>query len=215
MTLDVAAMRRSYELAGLSEADLAPTWLAQLQQWMHDAVEAGLPEPNAMVVATADADAHPSARFVLLKGLDERGLSFYTNLESRKGQEIAANPHAALVFPWFPLQRQVLVRGAVERVSDAEADAYFAQRPWGSRLGALASPQSQVVASREELDARWDAMAAKHPEGGDVPRPPHWGGLRVLPETVEFWQGRGNRMHDRLRYRREDGGAWVVERLAP
>jgi pyridoxamine 5'-phosphate oxidase len=214
MTVDVAAMRHSYEQAGLSEEDLAPTWLEQLGRWLQDAIAAELPEPNAMVVATADARGVPSARFVLLKGMDDRGLAFFTNLHSRKGSELAANPHASLVFPWFPLQRQVLVCGPVEPVADEEADTYFAARPWGSRLGALASPQSQVVGSRAELDARWDAAAAQYPEGGPVPRPEHWGGLRVVPDTVEFWQGRRNRMHDRLRFRR-DGAAWVVERLAP
>lgn len=214
MSPDVAAMRHSYEEAGLLETDAAATWLEQFRRWLKDAVDAGLPEPNAMVVATADTSGAPSARFVLLKGLDERGLAFYTNLESRKGRELAANPQASLVFPWFPLQRQVLVGGRVERVSDEEADAYFAQRPWGSRIGAVASPQSQVVASRAELDERWDAVAAQYPDGADVPRPAHWGGLRVVPETVEFWQGRRDRMHDRLCYRHAVGG-WVLERLAP
>lgn len=215
MAPDVAAMRATYEQTGLSEADLAPTWLGQFRAWMRDAVDAELREANAMVVATADVTAAPSARFVLLKGFDERGLVFYTNLESRKAREIAANPQVALVFPWYALQRQVTVRGAVERVSEEEADAYWATRPWGSRIGAVASPQSTVVDSRAQLDARWDALATQYPEGSDVPRPAHWGGLRVVPESVEFWQGRVNRMHDRLRYRRDDGGAWVVERLAP
>jgi pyridoxamine 5'-phosphate oxidase len=215
MAPDVAAMRASYEQTGLSEADLAPTWLEQFRSWMRDAVSAELREANAMVVATADTSAAPSARFVLLKGLDERGFVFYTNLDSRKGRELAANPQSGLVFPWYALQRQVTVRGRVERASEDEADAYWATRPWGSRIGAAASPQSTVVGSREELDARWDELAAQYPEGTDVPRPPHWGGLRVMPESVEFWQGRRNRMHDRLRYRRDDGGAWVVERLAP
>jgi len=215
MAPDVAAMRHSYEEAGLGESDLAPTWLEQFRAWMRDALTAELREANAMVVATADGSAAPSARFVLLKGLDERGFVFYTNLDSRKGRELAANPQAALVFPWYALQRQVTVRGGVERVSEEETDAYWVTRPWGSRIGAAASPQSIVVESREDLDARWDALAAQYPEGTDVPRPQHWGGLRVMPESVEFWQGRYNRMHDRLRYRRSDDGAWVVERLAP
>ncbi len=182
---------------------------------MRDAVAAELREANAMVVVSADATAAPSARFVLLKGLDERGFVFYTNRESRKARELASNPQGALVFPWYALQRQVTVRGAVERVSDEETDAYWVTRPWGSRIGAAASPQSAVVESRAELDARWDALAAQYPEGSDVPRPPHWGGLRVMPGSIEFWQGRRNRMHDRLRYRRSDDGAWIVERLAP
>ncbi len=212
--VDISAMRHSYEQAGLAEEDLAGTWLEQFERWFDDAVAAGLPEPNAMLVATASADGAPSSRFVLLKGLDERGLAFYTNRSSFKGSQLAANPRASITFPWFPLQRQVHVRGTVELVPDDEADAYFASRPWGSRLGALASPQSEVVASRAELDARWDAFAAQYPEGGEVPRPEHWGGYRVVPEIVEFWQGRRNRMHDRLRFRR-DGDTWVVERLAP
>jgi pyridoxamine 5'-phosphate oxidase len=211
---DVAAMRESYELAGLLEPDLAPTWLEQFERWLADAVTAQLPEPNAMVVATAGAAGVPSARLVLLKGLDERGLTFYTNLQSRKGRELAENPSASLLFPWHALQRQVGVVGRTELVSDEENDAYFTQRPWGSRIGAIASPQSQVIPSREDLEQRWAAFAAQHPESSDVPRPPHWGGVRVIPETVEFWQGRRDRMHDRLRFRR-DGDGWVRERLAP
>jgi len=213
--MDVAAMRASYEEAGLGEDDLAPTWLEQFRAWLGDAVAAELREANAMVVATADTSAAPSARFVLLKGLDERGLAFYTNLNSRKARELAANPQASLVFPWYALQRQVIVCGGIERVADDEADAYFSGRPWGSQIGAAASPQSEVVPDRAVLDAAWDTLAARYPEGSDVPRPEHWGGLRVVPQTVEFWQGRHNRMHDRLRYRRAIDGAWVVERLAP
>jgi pyridoxamine 5'-phosphate oxidase len=214
MSLDIAAIRESYEQAGLSEADLAPTWLQQFQVWLDAALAAELREPTAMLLATADLTAAPSARTVLLKGLDERGFAFFTNLQSRKGRQATSNPQAALVFPWFALQRQVCVRGLVERVSDAEADAYFASRPWGSRLAAAASPQSQRVASRAELDARWAALAVQYPEGSELPRPASWGGLRVVPESVEFWQGRRNRLHDRLQYRRSDE-TWVVERLAP
>jgi pyridoxamine 5'-phosphate oxidase len=209
----LAAMRRSYELGGLSEGDLAATWLEQLRRWLDDAVGAQIVEPNAMVLSTADAAGRPSARTVLLKGLDERGLTFFTNLRSRKGRELAANAHAAAVFPWIALQRQVAVTGAVEPVDPAESDAYFASRPRGSRLGAAASPQSQVVGSRAELEAARDALDARHP-GEDVPRPEHWGGLRLVPDGVEFWQGRPDRLHDRLRFRRE-GSGWVVERLAP
>jgi pyridoxamine 5'-phosphate oxidase len=209
----LAAMRRSYAAAGLDEADLAPTWLEQFQRWFADAVAAPLIEPNAMVVATATPDARPSARTVLLKAVDERGFVFYTNLESRKGREALANPRAAIVFPWHEMGRQVIVDGGVEEVSGAESDAYFATRPRDARLAAVASPQSQVIASREELDAAHAELAARYPDE-DVPRPEHWGGLRVVPETVEFWQGRQHRLHDRLRYRR-DGGPWAVERLAP
>jgi pyridoxamine 5'-phosphate oxidase len=208
----LAAMRRSYAAAGLDEADLAPTWLAQFERWLADAEAAPLIEPNAMVVATADAEARPSARTVLLKGVDERGFVFYTNLESRKGRDVRANPWAAIVFPWHEIGRQVNVSGPVERVSGAESDAYFATRPRDARLGALASPQSRVIASRRELERAHAELAERYPE--EIPRPEHWGGLRVVPDAVEFWQGREHRLHDRLRFRRE-GEAWVVERLAP
>lgn len=207
-------MRRSYESAGLAEADLAPDWAGQLDRWMADAVAADLVEPNWMVLATADPSGRPSARCVLLKGYDDRGLVLFTNYSSRKGREAAANPYASLVIPWVPLQRQVVVAGSVQRTSEAESDDYFAVRPRGSRLGAVASPQSQVVASRAVLDEALARAAERYPEGTAVPRPAHWGGLRVLPETVEFWQGRRDRLHDRLRYRRTPDG-WVVERLAP
>jgi len=210
----LAAMREAYEHAGLDETDLAADWLTQFRQWLDDAITAGLSEPNAMIVATASRGAVPSARTVLLKGLNERGFVFFTHYTSRKGRQALANPVASLVFPWHPIQRQVLVTGAVERVTDAESDAYFASRPYGSQLGAAASPQSTVIGSRAELEAARDALAARYPEGTPVPRPPNWGGLRVVPETVEFWQGRPDRLHDRLRYRR-DGDTWVVERLAP
>jgi pyridoxamine 5'-phosphate oxidase len=210
----VRDMRRSYERAGLDETDLAPDWVTQLRRWMDDAVDADLVEPNWIVLATADARGRPSARCVLLKGYDERGLVLYTNYSSRKGQEAEANPFASIVVPWVPLQRQVVVIGSIERASEAEADDYWAARPHGSRLGATASPQSTVVTSRAELDQRWAELAEQYPEGTPVPRPAHWGGLRVVPESVEFWQGRRNRLHDRLRFRLGADG-WVVERLAP
>ncbi len=207
-------MRRSYETAGLDTADLAADWPAQLDRWIDDAIAAELVEPNWMVLATADGSGRPSARCVLLKGYDSRGLVLFTNYESRKGRDVAANPYASLVIPWVPLQRQVVVVGAVERTSDAESDAYFAVRPLGSQLGAVVSPQSRVIGSREELAAAWAELAERFPDGTPVPRPAHWGGLRVVPETVEFWQGRRDRLHDRLRYRRV-GADWTVERLAP
>jgi pyridoxamine 5'-phosphate oxidase len=168
-----------------------------------------------VVLATADEQCRPSARTVLLKGVDEHGFVVYTNLGSRKGRDALANPNAALVFDWIELQRQVVVTGSVERVPDEEADAYFASRPRGSQIGAHASAQSSVIASRDELEEACAAAAARHPESEPVPRPPHWGGLRIAPDSVEFWHGRPNRLHDRLRYRREPSGVWVIERLAP
>jgi pyridoxamine 5'-phosphate oxidase len=208
-------MRRRDWPGGLDESDLAPTWLEQLKAWLEDAVPEGGPEPNAMVLATADADGTPAARTVLLKGLDERGLAFYTNLRSRKGRELDENPRASAVLLWLSLRRQVRVDGSVEEVGAEEADAYFASRPRGSRLAALASPQSEVIDSREILDRRYAEMERRHPEGSLVPRPHWWGGRRLVPSCVEFWQGGENRLHDRLRYRRMGAGRWVVERLAP
>ena len=211
----LAQMRRAYRGASLSEGDLAAEWLTQFRRWLDEAARAGLPEPNAMVLATAGADGAPSARTVLLKEADERGLAFFTNLGSRKGRELGENPCAALVFPWHPMQRQVVIDGQVEPVAAEDADAYFASRPRGSRLGALASPQSQPINGREEVERRYAELDAAHP--GDVPRPEGWGGLRVVPDCVEFWQGRADRLHDRLRFRRRVPGAqgWFVERLAP
>ena len=210
-----AVMRRDYtERGALLETDLAADWFTQFADWFADANAYGLPEPNAMIVATAAPDARPSARTVLLKGYDVRGFVFYTNYTSRKGTEALANPAASVVFPWFAMQRQVIVAGAVEKVSRAETEEYFASRPRGSRLGAWASPQSQVVPDRAAVDAGLAAAVQRFGPDGPVPPPPHWGGLRVVPETVEFWQGRSNRLHDRLRYRRT-GSDWVVERLAP
>jgi pyridoxamine 5'-phosphate oxidase len=211
----VAGMRRSYGARSLDEADLAPTWLEQLTAWLEHAVQAGVPEPNAMVLATAGATGAPGARTVLLKALDERGLAFYTNLRSRKGREIEANPRAAVTFVWLTLERQVVVDGALEPVTADEADAYYASRPHGAKLAALASRQSEVITSRSALEQRYAELAERHPEGSSVARPEWWGGQRLVPASVEFWQGRENRLHDRLRYRRTDTGAWVVERLAP
>ena len=210
-----ASMRRDYtERAALLENDLAGSWTSQFAAWFADAAAYELPEPNAMIVATAGAGGRPSARTVLLKEFDERGLTFFTNYESRKGSELAANPYASLVFPWFPMQRQVIVAGAVERVSRAETEEYFASRPRGSQLGAWASPQSRVLADRAAVEAGLAAAVERFGDG-PVPAPPHWGGLRVRPETVEFWQGRSNRLHDRLRFRRTANESWILERLAP
>ena len=209
----LASMRRAYEAEGLDEADLAPTWLEQFERWFAEAEDAALIEPNATVLATATPDGRPSARTVLLKGLDDRGFVIYTNLGSRKGRELAANPRATLLFPWIQVRRQVTAEGEVSVVDDAEADAYWATRPPGSRIGAIASPQSQVVESRAVLEDAARQLAAR--TGADGPqRPVGWSGLRLSPHTVEFWQGRPDRLHDRLRFRRA-GDAWVVERLAP
>jgi pyridoxamine 5'-phosphate oxidase len=208
----MADLRRAYAEHGLDETELAPTWLGQFHRWFGEAETAGLVEPNAMVFATAHPSARPSVRTVLCKGVDERGFLLFTNYGSRKGTEALANPQASLLFPWHPLERQVIVSGEVEQVDPAEADAYWASRPYGSRLGGLASAQSQVVPSRAVLEQERERLAREFPE--NPPRPADWGGFRVRPETVEFWQGRADRLHDRLRFRR-DGAAWVVERLAP
>ena len=209
----LADLRRDYTLAGLSEADAGDDPFALFHAWFAAAVSAGLPDPNAFTLATATPDGRPSARVVLLKHLDDRGFTFFTNYQSRKAGELAANPHAAMVFLWDGLERQVRVEGAAEVVTAEESDAYFRVRPVGSRLGAWASPQSRVIPSREHLE-RLMAEAGETFAGGDPPRPPHWGGYRVVPAVVEFWQGRPSRLHDRVRFRRAAGG-WVRERLAP
>jgi pyridoxamine 5'-phosphate oxidase len=214
LPLDPAAMRRSYELATLDEASLASTWLEQLQDWFGQAFrDFGAVEANAIQLATVDDAGLPSVRTVLAKGIDESGVSFFTNYESAKAADLDARRYAAIVFVWAAHERQVRLSGPVERVSADETAEYFATRPRGSQLGAWASPQSRVVASRAELDARLAEVTARF-EGVDVPPPPHWGGYRLSPESVEFWQGRPDRLHDRLRFRLE-AGAWIVERLAP
>ena len=233
--LDPAAMRARYRAEGLSEEDLEPEPYSQFAHWFADAAASGLHEPNAMIVSTADGDGRPSSRTVLLKHYDERGFVFFTNYGSRKGRELDANPYASLLFPWHPVARQIIVSGTAERIGRDETVAYFRTRPHGSQLGAWASEQSSTVASRAELDRLYAELAARYPEGEDVPAPPGWGGFRVRAESVEFWQGRENRLHDRLRYVRPggaggaggaggvngeggEGGAgegWTIERLCP
>ena len=200
---------------GLDEADLAGSWLEQFVRWHRALREAGVAEPDAMVLATADAGGAPSARSVLLRGVDERGFEFFTNLRSRKGRELAVNPRASLVFPWYELRRQVIVVGVARQVESERADEYFASRAYGSRIGALASEQSSVISGRAELERAAAQLRERHPPCGEVPRPGHWSGFRVQPETVEFWQGRRDRLHDRLRFRRDPAAGWVVERLSP
>ena len=206
-------MRREYIREALAEADVDADPVVQFGRWFEQATHAGLLEPHAMTLATATADGRPSARMVLLRGFDERGFCFYSNYESRKAAELAANPRAALVFWWDKLERQVRIEGTVERTSRAESEAYFTSRPPGSQLSAAASPQSRVVPDRTVLERRVAELATAVPDG-HVPLPDFWGGYRLAHEVVEFWQGRPNRLHDRLRYRRV-GDAWRIERLAP
>ena len=212
MSLNIADLRKSYERDELDENASAADPLDQFRTWPDQALKAELPEPNAMTLATVGADGRPSTRVVLIKGCDERGIVWYTNYDSRKGRELAAHPFAALQFHWVELERVVRIEGRVEKAGADESDAYYASRPLDSRLGAWASPQSQVIAGRSVLVAAAAKAAVVH--GLNPPRPPHWGGYRLVPDRWEFWQGRKSRLHDRLRYRL-DGGAWVRERLAP
>ncbi|MEL7155644.1 MAG: pyridoxamine 5'-phosphate oxidase [Actinomycetota bacterium] len=212
--VDLARMRHEYEAIGIVDADFGPDPLIHFDQWLQTAIDGGLREPNAMVVATADADGQPWSRYVLLKQAGPAGFDFYTNYESNKSADLRANPRASLTFGWLELHRQVMVAGEVIEVPAGESDEYWAVRPRGSQLGGWASDQSRpLTGGRDELDRRYSDADARFQ--GDVPRPPHWGGWRVVPHTIEFWQGRQNRLHDRLRYRRGHDGGWDRTRLAP
>lgn len=213
MDISLADLRREYTLQGLSETDIDPDPFKQFQVWFDAALAANLLEPNAMTLATATTDGKPAARIVLLKGFDARGFVFYSNYESRKGQELAKNPWAALVFLWAELARQVRIEGCVEQCSVVESDTYFRSRPLGSRLGACVSQQSQVISSREVLEHRLQELIVQN-ANQEISRPPYWGGYRLSPTSIEFWQGRPSRLHDRLRYQLTNG-SWLIERLSP
>jgi pyridoxamine 5'-phosphate oxidase len=215
MQSQLADMRVDYRRDELDVGDLAPTWHEQLVRWLDEAAAAGVVEPNAMVLATTDVDGAPSSRTVLCKGVDERGVVFYTNYTSAKSRDLRTTRQAAVTFPWYAQQRQVSLRGLVERVAPAETRAYWESRPRGSQLGAWASAQSSPVADRQALDAALAATERRFADVAEVPVPPHWGGWRIAPERVEFWQGRANRMHDRLRFELGFDRSWQVRRFAP
>ncbi|MEQ8998804.1 MAG: pyridoxamine 5'-phosphate oxidase [Coleofasciculus sp. B1-GNL1-01] len=214
MSKSIADLRQEYSLQQLNKKDAHPNPFEQFTLWFDQAIAAKLPEPNAMTLATATPDGKPSARMVLLKGYDERGFVFYTNYKSRKGQQLLANPWGAIAFWWTQLERQVRIEGQIEQVSAEESDAYFHSRPQDSQLGAWASEQSQVIDSREVLEQRLQQLKKEY-ETKTIPRPPYWGGFRLIPVAMEFWQGRPSRLHDRLLYQRTEEGSWMIQRLSP
>jgi len=214
MNKSIADIRKDYRMRSLSESDAAPHAITQFETWWNEVVKSEISEPNAMTLATASADGVPTARLVLLKGFDERGFVFFTNYNSLKGEQLQENPRACLVFFWKELERQIRIMGVIEKMSPAESNEYFNSRPEGSRIGAIVSPQSAVIESRDWLESRV-AATAQELTGRDIPRPGYWGGYRVRPAIIEFWQGRANRLHDRLQYTLTDIGEWKIERLAP
>jgi pyridoxamine 5'-phosphate oxidase len=213
MSTNIADIRREYSLRSLTENDIAPDAIEQFTRWWDDAVKSEIFEVNAMTLATSTKNGTPSARIVLLKGYDERGFIFFTNYESQKGKDLAENPNAALVFFWKEIERQIRIEGVVEKTTAQESDEYFSSRPAGSRIGAWASPQSSIIENRQILELNTERYAEEFKNS--IPRPPHWGGYRVMPLRLEFWQGRSNRLHDRIQYTKTADGSWKAERLAP